>query len=287
MNSSDNSNATPPTFHEVRQRIVARYPELTPQLQTIAQFALSNLDRMAVDTVAELAARLDVPGSSIVRFAQAMGYSGYLEMKKGFSAHLIFRAQELEPASPDGDEPLGWVAQGAADARRSLRSLEQDFDPAEFQRGVDLLCNAASVFVVAQHRSFASALLFTWQMIENGKRCTLMDNVGGFALPQAGLSGPDDVTLAISFSPYQPSVVQAAQRQREQHGSVVVITDSPLSPLAPHADVVFFVPGGATAATAVLAEALAHAIAEHGNDDDTNVDATNETDNDRTSDAQD
>lgn len=287
MSNMDTSRAAAPTFHEVRERIVARYPALTPQLQTIALFALSNLDRMAVDTVAELATRLHVPGSSIVRFAQAMGYSGYLEMKKGFSAHLIYRAQEIEPTSSAGDAPMGWVARGTADARRSLRTLERDLDPVAFRRGVNLLAEARTVFVVAQHRSFSPAVLFTWQMIESGRHCTLLDNMGGFALPQSNLSGADDATLAISFSPYQPSVVQAAQRQREKNGAVVAITDTPLSPLAPHADILFLVPGGAAVATAVLVEALAHAIAENEIGDIRDLaDPEYETDHEKTPDPQ-
>lgn len=259
----DAAGATVPTFHEVRERIVARYPALTPQLKTIAQFALSNPDQMAVDTVAQLGARLNVPGSSIVRFAQVMGYSGFLEMKKVFSAHLIYRAQAMEHEPQVGDATMGWAARATADARRSLNALEQEFDAQAFRRGVRTLACARMVFVAAQHRSFAAAALFTWRSIEGDRQCVLLDNVGGYALPQSRLAGPQDATLAISFSPYQPSVIQAAQTHRETGGAVVAITDTPLSPLAPHADTLLLVPGGASVGVAVLVEALAGAMAEY------------------------
>ena len=262
MNDADISGAAALTFQEVRERIVARYPGLTPQLKVIAQFALSDPDRMAVDTVAQIAAHLNVPGSSIVRFAQAMGYSGFLEMKKGFSAHLIYRAQAMEHASDAQDTPPGWVARVSVGARRCLRALEQDVDAEAFRRGVDVLAGARTVFVAAQHGSFAAAALFAWRSIESGRQCVLLDNVGGFALPQSRLAGPEDVTLAISFGPYQPSVVQAAQTHRELGGAVVAITDTPLSPLAPHATILLLVPGGASVAATVMVEALAGAVAE-------------------------
>lgn len=258
----DISGAATLTFQEVRERIVARYPDLTPQLQTIAQFALSDPDRMAVDTVAQLAARLNVPGSSIVRFAQAMGFSGFLEMKRGFSAHLIYRAQAMERAPDPPDPSLGWVARAAADARRSLHALERDADPEAFRRAVDVLAGAGTVFVAAQHRSFAAAALFAWRSIECGRQCVLLDNVGGFALPQSRLAGPRDATLAISFGPYQPSVVQAAQTHREHGGGVVAITDTPLGPLAPHASALLLVPDAASVGAAVMVEALADAVVE-------------------------
>ena len=96
----------------------------------------------------------------------------------------------------------------------------------------------------------------------------LLDNVGGYALPQSRLAGPRDVTLAISFGPYQPSVVQAAQTHCEHGGAVVAITDTPLSPLAPHASVLLLVPGGASVGAAVIVEALAGAVAERAADGD-------------------
>lgn len=288
MIDTEISGDTNPTFHEVRERIVARYPELTPQLKTIAQFALTNLDRMAVDTVAELAGRLGVPGSSIVRFAQAMGYSGFLEMKKGFSAHLIYRARETEPTSDGSGAPAGCLSRAAADARRSIRSLEQDFDVEAFNKGVDLLSAAQTVFVVGQHRSFASAALFAWLMIEAGRNCVLLDNVGGFALPQSRLAGPKDVTLTISFSPYQPSVVEAAHAHREKNGAVVAITDTPLSPLAPFADAMFYVPGGGSTGATLMVEALAAAVADRQVDVDVSSEgSTDHHNHDRNSSVQD
>lgn len=285
MNDVNIGGAITPTFHEVRERIVARYPALTPQIKSIAQFALSNPDRMAVDTVTELSTRLNVPGSSIVRFAQLMGYSGFREMKKGFSAHLIYRAQAMERAPTAGDAPMGWVARATADARRSLHALEQNFDAEAFQRGVDTIVAARMLFVAAQRQSYAAAALFAWQLIESGRQCVLLDNVGGFALPQSRLAGPEDVTLAISFSPYEPSVVQAAQTHREHGGAVVAITDTLLSPLAPHASILFLVPGGTSVGAAVMVEALAGAMAENAARGDP-IGAADQLDDNRTPDAQ-
>lgn len=60
----------------------------------------------------------------------------------------------------------------------------------------------------------------------------LLDNVGGFALRQSESAGKKDVTVAISFAPYQPSVVQQAHAHGERGGTVIGITDSEVSPLA-------------------------------------------------------
>jgi len=250
-------------YFQLRERIVADYPSLSPQLKEIAQFALSNPDRMAVETAAKIATRLAVPASGLVRFAQAMGYTGFAEMKRAFSEHLMYRAQRRDASdSPDeiASEPL---MRAINEARRSLAALEHDLEAELFDKAVAALDLPGNIFVSAQHASYALAGSFAWKVIEGGRQCILLDNVGGTALRQSQLAGRDDATLAISFSPYQPSVVEAAKAHREHGGSVVAITDTLLSPLVPHAQVVLVVAGAAgLAGPGVLLGALAEAVAE-------------------------
>ena len=221
MVKTSEARPLPESFLKLRERIVADYPGLSPQLKAIAQFALSNPDRMAVETAGQLAGRLGVPASSIVRFAQALGYSGFLEMKRAFSENLMYRAQALEARSPAEDRPAGHLVQAIAQARRSLAALESQFDADTFEDAVATLDGARQIFVSAQHAAYPLASLLTWRMIEGGRQCILLDNVGGNALRQSQLAGPEDATLAISFSPYQPSVVEAAKVHRDNGGAVV------------------------------------------------------------------
>lgn len=229
------------SYLQLRERIVASYPDLSPRLRTIAEFAVTNPDRMAVDTAGQLAERLNVPASGIVRFAQAMGYSGFLEMKKTFSEHLIYRAQTMEAPSPVTDGAFGWITREIAEARRGLSSLEHDIKPEVFDDAVAALDTKGQLYVTAQHMAFAVANIFSWRMVQGGRQCIQLGNVGGAALRQSQLARAEDVTLAISFSPYQPSVVEAAKLHHGNGGTIVAITDTELSPLVPHADVLLIV----------------------------------------------
>lgn len=258
----------PINFLEMRDRIVSRYPELSPQLQSIAQFALSDPETVALETVVQLAKRLNAPPSSIVRFAQAMGCSGFAEMKRGFSAHLVFlaKAQSQLLDTGEGKGPAQAVRSFVEIARQELDALERDLDVNAFDRAVEKLASADEIYVSAQHLSFAIGSRFAWSLIEAGRQCLLLDNVGGFALRQSELSKADDATLCISFSPYQPSVVQAAQAHFERGGTVVAVTDTPLSPLAPYATELLIVPGlkvlpnNSLAGAVCLIRALAEAV---------------------------
>ncbi|WP_138471731.1 MurR/RpiR family transcriptional regulator [Poseidonocella sp. HB161398] len=256
-------------FASLRTRIVERYPKMSKQLQAIAEFALNNPEVMAVETVSRLSEQLSLPPSTFVRFAQAMDYSGFSEMKRDFSNYLMFRMRELDNAEapPAGDEgdPLSLFM---AAAQTELADLGGSVDRADFDRVAAELKAAQTIFVTAQHLSYPLAALFAWSLLQEGRQCVLLDNTGGFALRQSQLAGPGDVTVAISFAPYQPSVVQQAHAHIERGGTVIAISDSDLSPLAAAATHRLTLRGlvpnrrGALAGATCLLRALAFAALE-------------------------
>jgi DNA-binding MurR/RpiR family transcriptional regulator len=255
------------SFLEMRDRIVARYPLLSPQLQAIAQFALNKPEIVAVETVVQLAKRNGVHASSLIRFAQAMGYSGFLEMKRCFSAHLVYLAKAQDQKLPAQPADVHVMRSHVSAGYQELDALDRGLDIEAFDRATNLLLGVEVIYVAAQHQSYPIGSLFAWTLLEAGRQCLMLDNVGGYALRQSQLSGPRDATVTISFSPYAPSVVQEAQAQRERGGTVIALTDTPLSPLAPHASELIIVPGmspgppnsmiGATLVVRALATAVA------------------------------
>ncbi len=65
--------------------IRSRYDSLSKRLKQVAQYILDNSNSVAFDTVASIAQHADVPPSTLIRFANAFGFSGFNEMKSGIS----------------------------------------------------------------------------------------------------------------------------------------------------------------------------------------------------------
>ena len=251
--------ADPAGFNELRGRIVERYPGLSHQQQQIASFALANPETMAMETADQLGKRLGVQPSALVRFAHALDYSGFREMKQRFKAHLLFRSGDAGarpadvPTTAGGSmEPAGIASELLSRGIAELERLRRELDGNAFRAAVELLRAAPQPCVTAQHLAYPMAALLAWSLIRHGRPCLMLDNTGGYALPQAGLLRADDLLVAISIAPYQPSVVQAVQAHAERGGKVLAITDTPLSPLAPHATVLLELPCLAAAGTTPL-----------------------------------
>lgn len=259
-------------FAGLRDRIAQSYAGLSPQLRTIAEFSLANLDAMAVDTAQNLARRMAVPPSSLVRFAQALGYRGFNEMKREFREQLMYRlgeAREREAIREQGATGAVAVVDALiSEARRDLERLAKTLDRQQFDRAVLELAAADRIHVAAQQASYPLGCLFHWTLISLGKPCRILDNVGGFAQREVETLGPEDAVLAISFAPYQPLVVRDAKAHAERGALVVAVTDSAVSPLAQAARVTLEAPqrtpttSHPMAVAACVLQALAIAVGE-------------------------
>ena len=72
----------------LQDEIRHRYETLSKRLKQVARI-LDNSNSIAFDTVASIAAQASVPPSTLIRFANAFGFSGFNEMKQVFRQHLM------------------------------------------------------------------------------------------------------------------------------------------------------------------------------------------------------
>lgn len=267
---------TPPTsFDSLRDAILARRDSFPKRLAQVARFALESPDDIALNTVAEIAAKADVQPSTLIRFAQSLGYSGFSDLQQIFRSRLrdrwpdyAERVQSLRAADAAQGGPLHLLDGFAQTAMDSLLRLRDRADEASLTAAVDLLAGAKTVYILGQRRAFPVASYLAYAFGKLGIRFILLDNLGALLPEQAGFITEDDALIAISFTPYTPSTIETATRIGQRGVPILAITDSAFSPLAPLAKVWLevaetdFGAFRSLAATLCLAMALAVGTAE-------------------------
>ncbi|MCH2271295.1 MAG: hypothetical protein MK510_12370 [SAR324 cluster bacterium] len=76
-------------YEHLRNELVVNYGNLSRRLQQITRFAMSHPNDMALETIAVIAERAEVPPSSLIRFAKSFGFSGFSKMQKVFQQGLV------------------------------------------------------------------------------------------------------------------------------------------------------------------------------------------------------
>jgi DNA-binding MurR/RpiR family transcriptional regulator len=265
------------TFDELKESIAQAYPTLSPQLQRLARYVIDKPHDLALGTVAAVAQANEVQPSSLIRFANALGFSGFSQMQQVFQSHLVERstpyreriARMRQGSKADKAKGTDVLHTFVGDAVNELHHLEENVHADTLNAAVKVLARAPQIHVLAQRRAFPVACYLAYALNQLELRANLLDGLGGMLNEFAHSIRPGDALLVASFRNYSPAVIDTARACRQRGVKVVAITDSPLSPLKPAADVCFVLgddsaqPFRSLVAPLCLAQALVVSTGHH------------------------
>ncbi|KRE14634.1 RpiR family transcriptional regulator [Bosea sp. Root483D1] len=217
-----------------------RGPNLPKRLRQVADYALANPDDMALSTAAQVAQQAGVQASTLVRFAQALDYSGFSELQQLFRSRLrqqfpdyrerLEALREKRVAGPN-------MAQGLLDgfveaSRSSLSRLQSTVRYDDIDQAADLLAKAETIILVGARRMFPVVSYLAYVFGKLGIRAVLIDNVASLGPEQAAIARKGDVVVALSCAPYTPATIAIAADAHRKGIPVIAVTDGALSPLA-------------------------------------------------------
>jgi DNA-binding MurR/RpiR family transcriptional regulator len=242
---------SPESYEALIRVIHDAYPGFSRTYQQIAEFLTRNPNEIGVYSVNALAERCGVHASSLVRFAQLLGYRGFKELQAVFQLRLMTaapgfeaRAERLraELGSREVEGVRGYLRDIVIRDIAALEEVLEATPEADLARAVEILAAARTIYLAGQLRSEPIVVLMRYILTMLGRRAVLLDPAGGLATHMARVIGPQDALFAVSFRFYAPEVVNIAEAAREAAVPIVAISDSTLSPLAKSATVLFPVP---------------------------------------------
>jgi DNA-binding MurR/RpiR family transcriptional regulator len=249
-----------------RVRTLFEGRRLTPVQRRIARCLLqhaADADGLSSAQVGELAA---VSQPSVVRFATALGYQGYPELRRAIRAAT--RTAVTGPA--DTDQRNAYQDAVAAEAK-NLRSLEACLsDPGELLRAGTLASRSRPLVVLGLRASAPLASYFAYFAAKVLPEVRIVDQAGTRLLDllDQGRTAGASAMVAFDLPRWPRETTQALAAARALGYCVVTITDSMSSPAAEHSHVTLAAPVGTSlfydshAAPMVLTMALVQAICD-------------------------
>lgn len=250
---------------------------LTASEAKIVQVLLADFPMSGLGTATRLARLAGVSDPTVTRLMIKLGYSGFADFQQRVLAEVESRLHSpllmMEAKRPGGSD-----AASALDYFRSVSdSLERTRTAVAAQaytRVVKMLIEGkGDVLLLGGRfsRHIASMLAGYLMQFRSGVR-----DIGELAPPDFDLLidlGKRDLLVVFDYRRYQSDVVRFARQARERGVSILLFTDTWLSPIAEHADQTMIASIEAnspfdTLATAVaqMEAVLAHALALHGGD---------------------
>jgi len=225
--------------------IEANFDGLSPQLKVAARYILSSPDDVAVYSMREIASRASVQPSTMLRLANKLDYGTYNDFRDAFRKRLSApstgyaaraRSLQMRQTEADGNSLISEMVE--AEQYNIQTTFDQVADE-DFSSVATRIVNAETLYIVGLRKCFSLATFFHYATRVFVKRAHLVTGAAGMFREEISQINKDDVVLAIAFDPYTFETVEAVKVARAVGATIVVVTDSNVSPLARDADHAF------------------------------------------------
>ena len=214
-------------------------PTFSKGQKRIARYITEAYDKAAFMTANRLGKTVGVSESTVVRFAVDLGFDGYPSMQKAMQEMVLNRltsVQRLEVANDRiGDQDV--VSMVLHSDIEKLRQTSETVDRNEFRAAVNAILKAKRVYILGVRSVAPLANFLGYYLNYMFNNVHVISGVSAGEMFEKIVSvNSEDVVIAFSFPRYSSSTTKGAKYCRSAGATVIVITDSKLSPLGQCSD---------------------------------------------------
>ena len=219
--------------------IERQMPEFSKSQRYIARYIIDHYEKAAFMTAAKLGAAVGVSESTVVRFADEMGFEGYPEMQKALQSYGRNRLTTLQRLNISADRLEGSnllksvMTQDIERIRYTLENVSEE----RFNDAVQKIISARRVYIFGAMSSDILARFLSNYLSLSCDSVVHVQPVNSSGILQQLIHlGKEDVFISISFPRYFKNTLTATAYAKECGADIIAITDSEASPLAEYAD---------------------------------------------------
>lgn len=200
----------------------------------IAGFISRHYDQAVFMTAAKLGETLGISESTVVRFADRIGYAGYPEFQRALEECVKGKLSDLQKmdakyGNSTQSEVLASVI--AADIEKLQHTIDH-LEPAAFESAVETILTADTIYIMGlrSNEPLAEFLHFYLNMIRGGVVLLKTTSVSE-TFEQMIRINDKDCFIGISFPRYSMRTLKAMEFASDRNAKVIAVTDSANSPI--------------------------------------------------------
>ena len=251
----------------ITRHLESDYHSLAPQLRKAARYVVKAPTEIALYSLREVAARAEVGPTTLVRLAAQLGFSSYNAFRETFRDGLRVRRR---PIASDVQE-LQHYRGGAAFEQlyrdtgeliaQNIANAYSSISAADIAAAGQIMKGARRLYLLGLRSNYSLSFYLHYVLRTFMTNLVLLEGRMGMLIDEIGDIGDGDALVAISYEPYALDAVKAVEHAAKSGATVIAMTDTPLSPIAPHAARLLLLP---TSGTSVLPVARSHHGAHRG-----------------------
>jgi len=229
------------TTERIEALIISKYKGLSRNQRKVADYILNNMNESAFLSVIDIGDKCGASKATVVRFAQSIGFEGFIEFRNVLHAAVQTKFSYMErfPLLADSDkETIYEVAQQEV---KNINQTMESLSLESFNAIIDLFQKSNCIYTYGHGISALMSQVLAYSLNQVSVQARSMVSSHLSFEEQVMFLGPKDTLVLFSFPPYSKSTLDAARLAAEKGAKVVAITDARSAPIVPLTNINLFV----------------------------------------------
>lgn len=219
------------------KRIQDNYTQLSKSQKIIAEYIINHYDKAAFMTAAKLGNSINISESTVVRFANTLGYDGYPELQSALQELIknkLTTVQRLEMT--DEKDEISILNNVLKSDIENIKETIEELNKNSFKEVADSIYNAKKIYILGFRSSTAIAEYLGFYLNLILENVTVIKPGISDVFEQILRVSSEDIVIGIGFPRYSKRTIEVLKYAKTQNAKIVTITDSLISPLTAVAD---------------------------------------------------
>lgn len=220
------------------ERILFIQKDITPKQKKLATYILDNYKKAAFLNSTDLAKAASVSGSTVIRFAELLEYSGFPEMQSALHNMVQLELNALDMFSDpyEKEEPndLGNIFQYGAD---HIIKATKNISIEAFTESVELINRQKKVLIVAHQISTSLAEYTNYALGKIRPNVFKLTNWNESTFNILDNFTNEDVAIIYAFPRFPYQTYKIAKFLHSKHVPIIYITENGINPISKFATI--------------------------------------------------
>ncbi len=218
-------------------RINTNLKRMSKGQRLIAEYIINNYDKAAFMTASRLGEKVGVSESTVVRFANALGYHGYPKLQRALQELIRTKLTTVQRIEMSSELDQSMILKEVLKA--DMNNIRMTIDEANseiFEYVIDSILKAANIYILGLRSAAPLAQFMGYYLNFIFSNVRIVTSGVNDIFEQLIHINNEDLLIGISYPRYASRTIEAMSFAKDQGAITVALTDSLLSPLNSYAD---------------------------------------------------
>lgn len=216
------------------------FESLTQSQRVVANYVTENADTIAFYTLDDLAMRIGVSTTTVIRFARSLGFSGYSDMQRDIQSSIKGKVSLPERLSETAgnlkrDKLLVDTYQNDIE---NISLTMSELPESDLKAAVSAIISGKNVYVLGLRGSFALAYYMATRLGQIRKQVHLFQAIGLTYPEEIVSTGSGDVCIVYMFPRYSKMTANVVLCLKKRGVKIILFTSKNYSAIQSYGDII-------------------------------------------------